>query len=234
MSDAEVTEDIHDVSVEGELGGALTPMDFEDVDESELLPMHPKHAPGGSKTPQLIAQERRKKALALRLNGASYEEIAKQVGYKSAETCGAAIRDEIKKISREPANDLRAIQYERLNTMLLVLQPGVMAGDPRFVQTALSVMDRMNNLMGIAGEHEMEQKAGDNYLVVIDGAESEYIEALKQMAGAADPNAVAATPNTALHSDAIDANVVSEVTRDVTEGATSGNEAESSTGEEEA
>lgn len=153
----------------------------------DVLPMEPEK----SKTVMtrtsgrnIMAKEKAARALSLRQNGASFAEIARAVKYSSANYASQVVRKELQKLTREPADELRALQYERLNTMLLVLQPQIMGGDKGAIQTALSVMDRMNGLYGLLNPEEQSTvNTSNNYIVVIDGDEDEYVRRLQAMAG---------------------------------------------------
>lgn len=198
-----------DMDVESVAGSDEAPPTREDYEREpdDLLPMHPLNKPRRKTvTPQLAAKERRVKALNLRMSGATYDEIAKAVGYASAATAGQAIRDELSKVTTESAEQLRTIQYQRLNTMLLIIQPQVMSGDLRAIGQAQSIMRDMNGLMGIGGEQVAETAGTNNFLVVIDGAETEYVNKLKALAGV-DPDSP-----TELHGNAIPATVVDSTT----------------------
>lgn len=204
------TQEDTDVVVEADPNEAATPSDFEDVEDSELLPMYPAQAPK-SRTPTLMAKERRQRALALKLNGASYAQIAESLGYASANSAYQAIRTEILNTKQESAGELKAIQFERLNHMLLVLQPQVMTGDKGAIQTALSIMDRMNTLMGVVAGDGTAIAITNNNVIMIEGDEAQYIERLKELAGDSIPESM----REELHRDAIHANVVESPPEDV-------------------
>lgn len=203
-----MTDETIEEAVESGIDLPPTPDDFVDVDEGDLLPMHPAHRSRKSAAPQLNNKERRKRAVQLRLSGVSFPDIARECGYASAATASAAVRSEVKVLAREEAGELRSIQYERLNMMLLVLQPQVMVGDKGAINTALQIMDRINGLMGVTTENADPSKGGDNYLVVIQGDSDQYIEGLKQMAGYEVPESM-------LPAQEIPANVVEVDAKDI-------------------
>lgn len=189
-------------------------MDDEDVmeepgEEVEVLPMNPGQAPRDRKASspdRIAAKEKRARALSLRLNGANYEQIAKACGYSSAKTASAAVRNEIKKITRDSAEDLLTLNIERLNTYLLILQPQTLQGDKGAIQISMSIIDRLMALgapaLGAGGSPGGPGAVGggDNFLVVIEGDSAQYIERLQVMAAHKSPDT--------LQADAIDANVI--------------------------
>lgn len=186
--------------------------DFEDVDQADLLPMHPANSnrgpTGRAKPPMILSAERRAKALNLRLSGATYTQIAEAVGYKSATGARNAVITEMEKLPRENAKELRAMQLARLHQLMLIIQPQVMAGDLVAVRTMQGIMRDMNELMGIGAEFDADT-TGNTFMVVIEGSENEYVQRLRAMANVDPDNhgdEIATTLE--LHNAAISANVV--------------------------
>ena len=66
-------------------------------------------------------REKDRQALELRKAGASYEVIAKQLGYADSSGAYKSIQRSMKSIIAEPTEELRTVEYERLNQMLLIL-----------------------------------------------------------------------------------------------------------------
>lgn len=142
-------------------------------------------ARAGRTANQLLAQERRRKALELRKGGATYEAIAQAVGYKDPSGARKAVASAMDKITQEPATELKVLQVERYNHMLLTLWPKVQAGDERSIQTALGVMDRLERIMGIDASSGVTVNVNNNQtgILVIDGDKDAYINSMRQMAG---------------------------------------------------
>lgn len=181
------TEESSDEGVEAGEEDVVTPEDFEDVDEAELLPMHPENArKAASRKPQLMARERQGKALSLRLGGASYAQIAKECGYSSASGAWKAVQTASRLGVQEDASTLRQIQYERYNSMLLRLQPGIIEGEIGSINTAITLMDRINQLAGVLTP-DGGVNVSDSNVVIINGDADEYKKRLMEMAGALPP-----------------------------------------------
>lgn len=137
---------------------------------------------------RILAKEKQRKALELRKGGASYSAIAQAVGYSDQGGARKAVMRAFRDIIQEPAAEVRTIQIERLNHMLLTLWPKVQQGDERAIDTSLRVMDKIDRLMGTEAASQVnvnvQQTAG---ILVIDGDKDDYLRAMKRMVGI-DPN----------------------------------------------
>lgn len=90
------------------------------------------------------------RALELRLEGASLQDIADELGYKSGATVSTLIRRAVKDIPRESVEDARQQMVERLRMLWRVAGPRALnTGDPGDVQSALRVLERMAKLEGL-------------------------------------------------------------------------------------
>lgn len=143
-------------------------------------------AKGGKR---ILAREKQRKALELRKGGASYQQIAEAVGYKDQSGARKAVMKAFQEVIQEPATEVKSLQVERLNHLLLALWPKAQAGDERAIQTALGVMDRIDRLNGITDGGGTQVTINDHRnqqgILVIDGDKDEYVRALKKMAGIA-------------------------------------------------
>ena len=132
---------------------------------------------------RILSQQKRRQALELRKAGATYRQIADTVGYHDAPAAHKAVMKAFGEVIQEPVNDLKTIQIERLNHMLVVLWPKVQGGDERAIGTALMVMNKIDSLMGTDAAQRVEVKS-ENAVLVVDGNKDDYIAALKRMSGA--------------------------------------------------
>lgn len=133
----------------------------------------------------LLAKEKQRKALELRKAGATFQQIADQVGWKNTSSAYQAVKQALEDAIREPREEVRDLQYERLNHMLLTLWPQIQAGDRGAMDTALRIMDKMDRIIGTDAptQHEV---AHSGAVLVIQSDEDEYINGLKRMAGYID------------------------------------------------
>lgn len=142
-----------------------------------------KRVTRGKKASRILAQEKRRKALELRKAGATYAQIAEAVGYSQPTGARKAVLKAFGEVIQEPVTELKTIQIERLNHMLMVLWPKVQAGDTVAINTSLNVMNKIDALMGTEAARQIEVK-NDTAILVVDGNKESYLAALKKMAGA--------------------------------------------------
>lgn len=120
-----------------------------------------------SQEQQITATDRQLKALQLRKQGVSYAEIAKQVGYKSGSGAHAAVRKALKKTLQEPADDLRKIENERLDSMLAALWDKVEKGDPQAIMAGIKISERRAKLNGLDSPAEVDVTSGGAAIAIV-------------------------------------------------------------------
>ena len=98
---------------------------------------------------QLTSHERKLRALDLRKAGATYQMIADQLGYGGPSGAYKAVTSALKATLKEPADELRTMELERLDAMLLPLWRRVQNGDERAVDRVLRIMERRAKLLGL-------------------------------------------------------------------------------------
>jgi hypothetical protein len=135
-------------------------------------PVQPKRA--------VSVGEKTRRALALKLAGASYASIADSLGYSDASGARKAVMRGLESGMQENANELRQIHYGRLEHLLMLLWSDVNQKDLASMNTALSVMDRMTKLYGLDAPAELNINAGKETVIVADGGKDEYLKALKE------------------------------------------------------
>jgi len=120
----------------------------------------PSLRPGESKTSprRLVAVERQRQSLELRKAGMTFAAIAVQLGYKDQRGAFYAVNTALKKVLRPPAESLRTLDLERLDTALLALWPRVRRGDDKAITTMLRVMERRARLLGLDSPIEVDLK----------------------------------------------------------------------------
>ena len=108
--------------------------------------------PSPSKPPRrkdANAAERARRALELRKAGATYDAIARQVGYANRNGAYQAIQRELQRTLQEPADDLRMLEVERLNDLYRAMAPKALSGDTWSVDRCLKIMERRAALLGL-------------------------------------------------------------------------------------
>ncbi len=124
--------------------------------------------------------EKTRRAMALKLAGASYAQIAQQLGYHDASGARKAVQRGMKTALQETGSELRKIHYGRLEHMLMLLWPEVNQRDLPAMTTALSVMDRMERLFGLNAAERIEVGTSQSTVILADGDKDSYIKALEE------------------------------------------------------
>ena len=129
---------------------------------------------------QLSTGERTKRAMALKLAGASYASIADTLGYSDASGARKAVMRGMAQSLQENANELRKLHYGRLEHMLMLLWSDVNTKSLPSMSAALAIMDRMAKLHGIDSSLPSEVNIGQQTVILADGSKDDYIKALTE------------------------------------------------------
>lgn len=104
----------------------------------------------GKTTPRRMEMdERQAAAMNLRRRGISYERIAVELGYASPSGAYEAVKAGMLRTLREPADELRQLELDRLDDMLEAISENIMAGDLDSIATALRISERRAKLLGL-------------------------------------------------------------------------------------
>lgn len=108
-------------------------------------------AKGRSKTSpsQIQIDERHIAAVNLRKSGATYQEIANELGFAGTSGAEYAVRSALEKTMSQPADELRDLELARLNEMQMGLWSAAISGDTDSVNTVLRLMERRARLLGL-------------------------------------------------------------------------------------
>lgn len=132
--------------------------------------MSKRHHRGGT-PPEKRAQvaERRGRCIELRLAGATFDQIAQQLGYNSRQAAHVdftrAVNERIK-ATRELAGLAIEVEVERLNRAQLAIWPKVLAGDTGAVTVLLKLVDQRARLLGLHAPQQHE-------VITIDAIDAE-------------------------------------------------------------
>ena len=99
--------------------------------------------------PRIDSVEKKRKALELRKAGASYEQIAEMLGYRSKSGAYKAVSLALRDLLREPADSVRKLELSRLDDMLMGIWPRVRSGDVLAIDRALKLAERRAKLLGL-------------------------------------------------------------------------------------
>lgn len=98
---------------------------------------------------QVTLAERRAKALQLKVAGATYDAIARTLGYAHRGNAQRDIQAALAAITKEPAEALKKLELERCDEMLLAIWPRVRKGDFGAIDRALRIMERRARYEGL-------------------------------------------------------------------------------------
>lgn len=132
-------------------------------------------------TPKTIdAQTRVVKALELRAQGMTYQQIADRpypdgpggtMYGGDRHNCRRDIVAAYEQTIREPADEVRQMEIQRLDMMLLGLAAkGLFKGNVPAVNAGLNLMARRAKLLGLDAPTEINQRGGGNIQLIVDPA----------------------------------------------------------------
>lgn len=126
--------------------------------------------PRGKPSQETIAQvqEAKAKALKLRRAGATYADIAKQLDLSSPAHAYEYVKETLLEMVKEPAQEVLQLELERLDAMLLHLQPKIATGDTKAISTALTIMERRARYLGLDAPAKQETTIRDWRLQAIE------------------------------------------------------------------
>lgn len=126
----------------------------------------------GQKTkPETIeARMKAAKALELRMEGKSFDQIAEEAGYNSRQAAHDAVKRALDRIEREPADALVKLDLERLDVLWQIQYLNAQAGDVQAMAACMKLMERRAKLLGLDApvktENKTEVTGNDGVLVI--------------------------------------------------------------------
>lgn len=155
--------------------------------------------PGRRLTPMqnarlIESRQRQMQALELRKAGATYQQIADQLGYKGTSGAERAVKTAMYRLGREQAAEVLSLDMHRLDEIQMRLTAAFRGGD-------LSQADRILRVMAarwqLVAQYEPRGEGGgghpstggtssvtNNNVLVIQGSQREYVEGLMRATGA--------------------------------------------------
>ena len=94
-------------------------------------------------------QEKEIAAIGLRREGATYDEIAVQLGYADHTGARSAVLRGMRRALQEPADELRELEAARLDALMRAHWPFALAGDSKAAVVVLRTMERRAKLLGL-------------------------------------------------------------------------------------
>jgi hypothetical protein len=118
--------------------------------------------PSRAELPEIIERERR--VIELRRAGATFDEIARQVGYTAPGTAYDAYKRALDRtLQMAGSEECRSQELDRLDRLQVAVWPSAMRGDEKAVANVLRIMDRRARLLGLDApiKHEMLLEVAD-------------------------------------------------------------------------
>jgi len=117
------------------------------------------------------AAEREKAAFALRIAGATYAQIAERLGVTTAGAHKIVKRvlERTRAETNEEAAELRRLEVERLDALLLTLWKPATEGSLGAIDRVLKVMERRARLLGLDAPTRQDITSGGETLKVVLG-----------------------------------------------------------------
>jgi transposase-like protein len=100
------------------------------------------------KNDQAIAEKRRQ-ALELRKAGYGFDDIARALGYANAGGAYKAVQQALKETLREPADEVRKLELERVDRLMRAIWPRAIGGDGESIDRVLRLMQRRAKYLGL-------------------------------------------------------------------------------------
>lgn len=119
-------------------------------------------------------------AQQLRLAGASWTEIAEALGYSNAYTVQNSVKKALDAagMTRQSAEELIALELERLDMLQLVVWRRARNGDLKSIDAILKIMSQRARYLGLENR-EYEDERPDSATIIIGGDSADYVAALK-------------------------------------------------------
>ena len=102
------------------------------------------------------ATEKQRQALELRKAGASYDEIARKIGYRSKSGAYKAVTSALNKMLKEPAEELRTLEMARLDRLLVGVWGAAVQGNQGAIDRVLRILERRAKLLGLDAPQRRE------------------------------------------------------------------------------
>ena len=102
--------------------------------------------------------EKDQRALELRKEGLTYDEISGQLGYATPSASYKAVMRRLRDIDKPAVAMLRELEVQRLDAMLSAVWDRVLQGDAGAVSTALKISERRSRLLGLDAPHTIEAR----------------------------------------------------------------------------
>jgi len=108
-----------------------------------------KKPPPRSKPANIEAHRKRIKCLEMRMQGHTFEQIAKKVGYADKGAAYKAWQTGMAEAIRVPASEALELELQRLDALLHALWSAASKGDTQATDRVIKIMERRAKLLGL-------------------------------------------------------------------------------------
>ncbi len=98
---------------------------------------------------RIAAARRRAAVLELRKGGATFEQIGQELGYANRSGAYQAFQKALRDIPKAAAEEMRAVEQERLDAMHLAVWQRALRGDSTAIAQVLDIMKTWARLFGL-------------------------------------------------------------------------------------
>lgn len=148
-------------------------------DDRELKMHDPFILPSEVELEHEIERPRWWYAQQLRLAGATWDEVAKALGYQSGPTAHTTVKRHTAEMSKANAQELMELELERLDMLQIVVWRRARQGDLRAIDTVLKIMATRAKYLGL-DQRTYEDESDKKATILIGGSEDAYIAAIKE------------------------------------------------------
>ena len=134
---------------------------------------------------------RAQQSMELRLAGASYRKIAEQLGYANPGTVHKAVCAAMAAITADTAEQLRGLEAQRLDAMLMGLWRKARAGDVQAIDRVIRIMERRAKLFRLDPPEQRELSGPEGGPIAIEHARSLLADRLARFVEGPEPIASA-------------------------------------------
>ncbi|KWW97367.1 hypothetical protein LI90_4339 (plasmid) [Carbonactinospora thermoautotrophica] len=103
----------------------------------------------GRRVPDEETIEKERRALQMRRAGLTLDDIARELGYTHRSSARKAVQRALKRTLQEDADELRALEADRLDRLQAAIWSKAMAGDLQAVDRVLRISERRARLLGL-------------------------------------------------------------------------------------
>lgn len=131
---------------------------------------------GTNDSRKLTAAQKRARVIELRMAGHTWQTIADQVGYANKGGAYKAWQQALAEITREPAEELRQLELDRLDRMLASVWPAAInPANPtvqhKAIDRVLAIEQARNRLLGLAAPTRIMVEEDIEVRLTFDGHE---------------------------------------------------------------